>query len=128
VGPGLTPPECQAKLEVFTEALKRLACRGLTAAAIIANFYRQRVLPLMERRLAIYQLTPKAASEGSWMSRKLLSHDVTAQRAKSAVAHFPSNTAELWAIKMRPEAGYIHLVRIDFGCQCFALFPFPSKS
>ena len=38
------------------------------------------------------------------MSGELLSHDVTAQRAKYTVAHFPSNTAELWVIKMRPEA------------------------
>jgi hypothetical protein len=47
-------PECQAKLGVFTKALQCLVRRGLTAAAVVANFHRQRVLPLMERRLAIY--------------------------------------------------------------------------
>ena len=49
------------------------------------------------------------------MSGELLSHDVTAQRTKCAVAHFPSDTEELWAIKMRPKAGYIQLVRIVFN-------------
>jgi len=108
----VSPTERQAKLEVFTKALQRLAGKGLTAAAVIANFHRQRVLPLMERRLPIYQLTPQAASEGSRMMEELLSHDVTAQRAKRTVAAFPSSPADLWAIKMCPEAGYVQLVRI----------------
>ena len=38
--------------------LKHLEDKGLTAAAIIANFHLRRVLPLMERKLAIYQLMP----------------------------------------------------------------------
>ena len=46
--------------------------KELTAAAIIANFHRQRVIPLMERRLLIFKLTPEAAAEGSRMSSVLL--------------------------------------------------------
>jgi hypothetical protein len=61
----------------------------------------------MERRLAIYQLTSEAAPEGSRMSRRLLFRDDAAPRAKSAVAHFPSDTTQLWVIKMRPAEGYI---------------------
>ena len=38
-GYGVSPPERQAKLGVFTEALKCLACKGLTAAAVVANFH-----------------------------------------------------------------------------------------
>ena len=49
----------------------------------------------MERRLAIYQLMPQATSEGSLMAAELLTHDVTAQRAKRTVSQFPSNTAVL---------------------------------
>jgi hypothetical protein len=49
----------------------------------------------MERKLAIYQLTPQAVSEGLRMSEVLLPQNVAAQRAKSAVVHFPSDTAEL---------------------------------
>ena len=117
--------ERQAKLEVFTEALKRLVRRGLTAAAVAANFHWQRVLSLMERRLAIYQLTPQAASEGLQMSRELLSHDVATQRAKSIVAHFPANFTQLWAIKMRPAEGYIQLVNFAFGYRWFCVAPLP---
>ena len=41
------------------------------------------------------------------MAAKLLTHDVAAQRAKRMVSQFSTNTAELWAIKMHPEAGYV---------------------
>ena len=60
---GVLPVERQAMLKVFTKVLRHLADKGLTVAAVVANFHRQRVLPLMERRLSLYQLTPKALSE-----------------------------------------------------------------
>ena len=101
----MSPPEQQAKLKVFTDALRHQANKGLTAAAIIANFHRQRVLPLTERKLAIFHLSPEAAVEGSWMARRSLSRDTAAQRAKSAVANFPSDPEDLWRIKMCPEEG-----------------------
>ena len=41
------------------------------------------------------------------MTADLLAHDIAAQRAKRTMSHFPSDTAELWAIKMRLEEGYI---------------------
>ena len=70
----------------------------------------------MERRLAIYQLTSKAVPEGSRMSRRLLSRDAATQRAKSAVAHFPSDPEDHWKIKMRAEEGYISLVSPASDC------------
>ena len=73
------PHERQPRLKVLTDALQRLARKGLTAPAVIANFHRQRVIPLMERRLAIFELAPKAV----------------ALRVKSAVSHFPSNPEDL---------------------------------
>ena len=51
--------ERQARLEVFIDALQHLVKKGLTAAAVIVNFHRQRVIPLMERRLGIFELTPE---------------------------------------------------------------------
>jgi len=64
--------ERQARLDTLIEALQHLVKKRLTAAAVIANFHRQRVIPLMERRLPIFDLTPKAAAEGSRMSSELL--------------------------------------------------------
>ena len=80
----------------------------------------------MERRLAIFQLTPEAASEGSQMSGELLFYDVAARRAKTAVVHFPSDTEELCAIMMRPEVGYIQLRRIALTIDDFVLLSFLS--
>ena len=115
-GWGVSPPKLQARLEVFTNALQYLA-KELTAAAVIANFHRQRVIPLMERRMPIFELTPEAAAEGSRVSSELLSFDAVAQRARSAMARFPSDPEDLWKIKMRPEKGYISLVSPDFDCR-----------
>jgi len=111
---GVSPPAQQARLEVLTDALARLARKGLTAAAVIANFHRQRVIPLVERALPIYELTPGSKVEGSRTSSKLLSHTNAARRAKYAVAEFPQDSADLWRIKMRPEPGYISLVSFGF--------------
>jgi len=66
---------------VYTDALRCFVEKGLTVAAVVANFHRQRVLPLMERRLPIYKLTPGASSKGSRMMGELLSREVAAQRA-----------------------------------------------
>ena len=70
----------------------------------------------MERSLLIFQLTSEAPAEGSRTSNELLSHDVAARRARSAVAHIPSNPEDLWKIKMRPEKGYITLVSLVSDC------------
>ena len=72
------PPERQARLEVYTDALQHLASKGLTAAIVIANFHRRRVLPLMERKLPLHKLMPKAPSEGSQMMEEPLSHEIAA--------------------------------------------------
>jgi len=84
-----------------------LAEKGLIAVAVVANFHRQRVLPLMERRLPLNKLTPEAPSEGSWMMGELLSHEISAQRAGRTVAAPPTGLEDLWGIKMRPEEGYL---------------------
>ena len=69
---GVSPPPHQARLEVLTDALRHLARRGLTAAAVIANFHRQRVIPLMERSLPIFELTPEARCRNALVSTSSL--------------------------------------------------------
>ena len=76
------------------KVLQCLAGKGLTAAAVVASFHRQRVLPLMERKLAIYQLMSQAVSEGSRMVVEQLTQDVATQRANRTVAQFPSNPVD----------------------------------
>ena len=101
----VSPQKKQAKLEVLTKALQHLARKELTAAAVIANFHWQRVIPLMERKMPIFDLILEAPHEGSRTSNVLLPHNVAARRAKSAMAEFPDNPDELWKVKMRPEVG-----------------------
>ena len=105
----------QARLRVLTDALERLDQRGLMAAAVIANFHWQRVVPLMERVLPIFKLTLGARASGLRTSVELLPRDIAARRARSAVAEFPNDPEDLWRIKMRPEPGYISLVSLDSG-------------
>ena len=124
---GVSPPERQARLKVFIDALQYLVKKGLTAAAVIANFHRQRVIPLVERSLPIFELTSEALAEGSRTSDVLLPQDVAARRARSAVAEFPSNSEDLWKIKMRPEEGYLSVVSLVFSrCQFWAV-SFPTS-
>ena len=114
----MSPPAQQDKLEGLTDALAHLARKGLTVAAVIANFHRQRVIPLVDRALPIFQLTPGSQVEGSRTSNKLLSRTTAARRAKYAVADFPKDPEDLWRIKMRPEAGYISLVSLILNLPC----------
>ena len=51
------------------------------------------------------------------MLSELLSLDAAAQRARSAVARFPSYPEDLWKIKTHPEKGYISLVSTNFDCR-----------
>ena len=126
---GVSPPAHQARLEVLTKALRHLARKGLTAAAVIMNFHRQRVIPLTERSLPIFDLTPEAPISGSRTSLVLLPHDVAARRARNAVAEFPDNPEDLWKIKMRPEAGYLYVVSSSFNSLRFVLLlsPLPDS-
>jgi len=122
----VSPQSKQAKLEVLTNALQCLARKELTAAAIIANFHQQRVIPLMERKLPIFELTLEAPYEGSRTSNVLLPHNVATRRAKSVVAEFPDNPDDLWKIKMRPEAGYISVVSLSFNSLSISCCFFPA--
>jgi len=122
----VSPQNKQAKLEVLTNALQHLARKELTAVAVIANFHRQRVIPLMERKLPIFDLTLDAPYEGSRTSNVLLPHDIASRRTKSAVAEFPSDPKDLWKIKMRPEAGYISVVSLGFISLSICATPLPT--
>src|SRR6185437_12481768 len=115
----------QARLEILTKALVHLARKGLTAAAVIANFHRQRVIPLTERSLPIFSLTPGVPASGLRTSTVLLPRGIAARRARNAMAEFPDDANDLWEIKMRPEPGYISVVSLDFNLLSICVIPFP---
>ena len=102
-----------------------LARTGLTAASVIANFHRQRVIPLTERSLLIFDLTPRVSASGSRTLTVLLPRGIAAWRARNAVAEFPNDANDLWEIKMRPEPGYLSVVSLDFILLSTCVIPFP---
>jgi hypothetical protein len=125
---GVSPPERQARLEVYTNALQRLAGKGLIAAIVIANFHRRRVLPLMERKLPLFQMMGDAPYEGTRMVEEFLSDGVSAQRAGRAVSQPPSDLADFWRVSMRLEAGYIQVVSLVSRLRCWHCPPFSDPS
>ena len=105
---------------VYTDALHRLAGKGLTAAIVVANFHRWRVLPLMKRKLPLFQITEDASSEGTRTMAELLSYDVATQRVGRAVSQPPGGLGDLWGVPMRPDEGYIQLVSFASRHRLFA--------
>ncbi len=90
------------------EALRRLRDRGLTAAGVVAAFHRRRVLPLVERRLRLCEMTPEAELESSRMSSATLATDDLLRRVKGTVGK--ADLSVLAQPPMRPEQGYVSLV------------------
>jgi hypothetical protein len=57
---GVSPPSHQARLDSLVDTLKHLAGRGLTAGCVLANLHHRRIVPLMERRLRIFEMDEEA--------------------------------------------------------------------
>jgi hypothetical protein len=55
---------------------------------VVAAFHRHRVLPLMQRRLRIDEMTPEVSLEGSQMSHESLTLNEVARRARWMVGSF----------------------------------------
>jgi hypothetical protein len=54
---GVSPSSRQDRLESALLALKDLADAGLGAASVLTNLHHQRIVPLMERRLRIFEMS-----------------------------------------------------------------------
>jgi hypothetical protein len=69
------PRERQKNLQPLLKALEELRKGGLTAAGVVAAIHRRRVLPLTERRLPLWEMTPGVDLEGLQMSSDPLPAD-----------------------------------------------------
>jgi hypothetical protein len=104
---GVSPPSHQARLDSLVAALKRLADRGLTAGCILANLHHRRIVPLMERRLRIFEMSEDAdpvALAGSRLLRDPFSRSYAVTRARRAIdlTSGRGDDASLWAFEMLP--------------------------
>jgi hypothetical protein len=127
-----TPHERQKNLEPLIKALEALRKGGLTAAGVIAAIHRRRVLPLAERRLPLWEMTPEADLEGSRMSSDPLPFDVLHGRVSVALGK-PDPSAFSQPL-MRPDQGCVTLVSVHSffllasDCPWFLRSGFPSVS
>jgi hypothetical protein len=88
---------------------------------VAAVFHHRRVLPLMQRRLRIDEMTPEASLEGSQMSHESLPLDEVARRARWMVGSFKQEDID--RVPMRPTQGFEPLISIVLT----ALGPFASQ-
>jgi hypothetical protein len=85
---GVSPSSHQARLDSLLAALKALADDGLTAGCVLANLHHQRIVPLMERPLRIFEMHEDADPVALAQSRlmpDLLPREYAATRARRAI-------------------------------------------
>jgi hypothetical protein len=112
---GVSPSSRQDRLDSALKALKALADAGLTAALVLANLHHRRIVPLMERRLRIFEMeetTDPVALAQSRLLRDLLPREYAATRARRAVNLKATRTDDiaLWAFAMLPEGPLVSRV------------------
>jgi hypothetical protein len=103
---GVSPPQHQRRLDSLLAAPRNLAGRGLTAEAVLAHLRHQRIVPLMERPLRIFEMSETADPVALARSRTLQSpllRDYAATRVRSAVdPKSTRNDGSLWDLEMLP--------------------------
>jgi hypothetical protein len=112
---GLSPSSHQDRLDSALKALKALADAGLTAALVLANLHHRRIVPLMERRLRIFEMEETADPVALAQSRllpDLFPQEYAAMRARHAVnlKAMRANDTALWAFTMLPEGPLVSRV------------------
>jgi hypothetical protein len=85
---GVSPFSRKDRLDSALMALKALADAGLTAALVLANLHHRWIVPLMERRLCIFEMEETADPVALAQSRllpDLLPQEYAATRARRAI-------------------------------------------
>jgi hypothetical protein len=104
------PHERQKNLQPLLKALEELQEGGLTAVGVVAAIHRRRVLPLTERRLPLWEMTPGVDLEGLQMSSDPLPADDLRRRVANPVGKLDANAFS--QLSMRPDRGCVSLVSV----------------
>jgi hypothetical protein len=105
-----TPRDRQKNLQPLLKALEELREGGLTAAGVVAAIHRQRELPLMERRLPFWEMTPGVNLEGLQMSSDPLPTDDLHRWVAGTVGTLEADAFS--QPPMRPDRGCVSLVSV----------------
>jgi hypothetical protein len=104
------PRDRQKNLQPFLKALEELREKGLTAAGVVAAIHRRRVLPLMERRLPLWEMTSGVDLKGLQMTSDPLPTDDLHKRVAGTVEKLEAGTFS--QPLMHPDRGCVSLVSI----------------
>jgi hypothetical protein len=104
---GVSPSSHHTRLDSLLTALKNLADAGLGAASVLANLHHRRIVPLMERRLCIFEMDEEANPVALTESRLLpdpFPQEYAAMRARRAInlRAVKHNHDDLWSFVMLP--------------------------
>jgi hypothetical protein len=119
---GVSSPSHQARLDSLLAALKDLADRGLTAGCVLANLHHRRILPLMERRLCIFEMdedaNPITLAE-SRLRSDLFPWEYAATRARRAIDLRSSRNddASLRVFTMLPVGQLVRDLHVPLFCR-----------
>jgi hypothetical protein len=102
---GVSPSSRQDRLDSALQVLKTLADAGLGAASVLLNLHHRRIIPLMERRLRIFEMHEEADPVALAQSRllpDLFPREYATMRARHAVnlKVVRSNDDDLWSFVM----------------------------
>jgi hypothetical protein len=105
----VSPHLHQAWLDSLLTALKSLADAGLGAALVLANLHHQRIIPLMERELRIYEMgetaNPVSLSHSRVVPDRLpLEYATTRARRAISLRVVRHSNDDLWSFVMLPDA------------------------
>jgi hypothetical protein len=112
---GMSPSFRRDRLDSALKALKALADAGLTAASVLANLHHRRIVPLMERRLCIFEMEETVDPVALAQSRLLpdpLPREYAATRARRAInlRAVKHSDDDLWSFAMLPEGPLVSRV------------------
>jgi hypothetical protein len=104
---GVSPSSRQDRLDSALQVLKTLADAGLGAALVLANLHHRWSIPLIERRLRIFEMHEEAdpvALAQSWLLPDLLPQVYVTTRARCAVnlKAVRNDDVALWSFVMLP--------------------------
>jgi hypothetical protein len=119
----------QARLDLLVATLKKLADRGLTTGCVIANLHHRRIVPLIERRLRIFEMSedtdPVTLAE-SRLLRDPFPRSYAATRARHAIdlRSGRCDDAALWVLEILPVdqlvsgfPDFLSCLAVFLGCQ-----------